>query len=116
VTAPAPTPEKIRQIVASRRRLWAAYLVPRLWMRASFPSGPIVVAILAGWALAAADGVYERWLVPYFIAIIAAGTIHVLYRLVVLPSQESTWRSDVIGQGGGPVRIVRRRRGADSVT
>jgi hypothetical protein len=116
VTAPAPTLEKIRQIVASRRRLWVAYLVPRLWTRALFPSGPIVAAILAGWALAAADGEYERGVVPYFVAIIGAGMIHVLYRLVVLPSQEGTWRSDVIGQGGGPVRILGRRRGADSVT
>ena len=108
VSGPEPTPERIRQIVASRRRLWVAYLHPLVWRRALFPSGPIVASTFVGWALAAADGQYVRGGVPYFLALAAAGAAHVLYRLVVLPRRERTWHRG----NGGPVRIVRPRRGA----
>jgi hypothetical protein len=106
VSGPDPTPERIRQIVAARRRLRLAYLHPRLWWRALFPSGPILACTFAGFALAAADGEYVRGVVPYVIAIMAVSAVHVLYRLVVLPRRESTWHNDIPGRLGGPVRIV----------
>jgi hypothetical protein len=105
VSGPDPTPERIRQIVAARRRLRLAYLHPRIWWRALFPSGPILACTFAGFALAAADGEYVRGVVPYVIAIMAASVVHVLYRLVVLPRRESTWHSDIPGRLGGPVCI-----------
>jgi hypothetical protein len=88
--------------------LWVAYLHPLVWRRALFPSGPIVASTFAGWALAAADGEYERGVVPYFLVLTAAGAAHVLYRLVVLPRRERTWSDN----GGGPVRIVHPGRRA----
>jgi hypothetical protein len=112
VSGPDPTPERIRQIVAARRGLRLAYLHPRLWWRALFPSGPILACTFAGFALAAADGEYVRGVVPYVIAIMAASAIHVLYRLVVLPRRESTWHSDIPGRLGGPVCIVQPSRRA----
>jgi hypothetical protein len=112
VSGPDPTPERIRQIVAARRRLRLAYLHPRLWWRALFPSGPILACTFAGFALAAADGEYVRGVVPYVIAIMAASAVHVLYRLVVLPRRESTWHSDLAGRLGGPVCIVQPGRRA----
>ncbi len=112
VSGPDPTPERIRQIVAARRRLRLAYLHPRLWWRALFPSGPILACTFAGFALAAADGEYVRGVVPYVIAIMAVSAVHVLYRLVVLPRRESTWHSDIAGRLGGPVRIVQPSRRA----
>jgi hypothetical protein len=110
VSGPDSTLERIRQIVASRRRLWVAYLHPRVWRHALFPSGPILASTFAGWALAAADGEYERGVVPYILAIMAACAVHVLYRLVVLPRRERTWHRDNPEELGGPVRIVDPRR------
>jgi hypothetical protein len=106
VSGPDSTAERVRRIVESRRRLWVAYLHPRVWRRALFPSGPILASTIAGWALAAADGEYQRGVVPYFLAIVAACAVHVLYRLVVLPRRERTWHGDNPVQVGGPVRIV----------